>query len=181
MSIDRDLLRRAWPDGFLSARGVRTIGGWTCLGRVLSADKFWKQADFWSAPDMTSLYGRVCSNGEIVGYGSASPFNVTPWVDARRTGDLLPRVDPEDVATWACLLDDLARAADLPTEGRRVAFEKTAGCRRLKSWVVHSASFGVPRDTRSMPLGMEDIFDPAEALVRARVRLREVLREAADA
>ncbi len=167
MSVGKELLWKAWPKGYLAARGVRTVGGWTCMGLVENEHKFWMRADFWMAPDMISLYGRCRDDGEILGYGNASPLNVSPWTTARKAGDLLPNVDPADRATWACLLQDLAEAAFVRSSEklnpkRALDFHHWDGC-----WVVSNGVLVVQKFPNI------DTDNPAEALVLARIQLRE--------
>lgn len=176
--MKRDLLRRAWPKGYLAARGARTVGGWTCMGLVENEHKFWMRADFWVAPDMISLYGRCRDDGEILGYGNASPLNVSPWTTARKAGDLLPSVDPADRATWACLLADLAAAAGVPERplqipglyqykdgwGLNVTWQGDKGPEQLGMMVL------LPWGTYRFAA---DTDDPTLALVLARIQLRE--------
>ncbi len=81
MSIDLDLLRKAWPEGFLAMQGVSTVGGW--------------------------IFVNIC----WANLGDGQSFTSRHDQAAVSAGDLLPNVDPADTATWACLLRDLADAA----------------------------------------------------------------------
>jgi hypothetical protein len=100
------------------------------------------------------------------------------------SGDLLPNVDPTDVATWACLLQDLVDASGLLSKGTWP--EEIAWCRShaplegsetwerdpnvVTGWsLVVWANGGDPTHEFTLP----NVFDPAEALVRARIQLRE--------
>jgi hypothetical protein len=108
MTIDKALLRLAWPDGYLAMRGVLTVGGWTCLGPSLNPAH--RGESVWLDPAQLGLWVRD-PEGQIWAYGSASPFDYTPFLKALEEGDLLPNVDPEDTATWAACLADLATVA----------------------------------------------------------------------
>jgi len=82
-----------------------------------------------------------------------------------KSGDLLPNVDPTDTATWACLLHDLATAAQIPLEPySTVCWEPGEN----GVWVLYSFACG-PTDSRHFNV---DTDDPAVALVLARIQLR---------
>ena len=107
MNIDTDLLRRAWPDGCLVARGVSTVGGFTCVRVYGVGDRisiWYRDHDDETVRDVVDLVR-----------GATDPTKVPELV----AGDLLPNVDPTDVATWACVLADLAHAwnPELRTRG----------------------------------------------------------------
>lgn len=160
MSTDRDLLRRAWPQGCLPVEGVQTITGWrftsTCV--IFHTHGFYQR----QVPERMST---------IVHLPQKSSYEVQKWIDE---GDLLPYVSPEDPATWACLLQDLAEAAGIPTKGRAIRFTKTAGATKVKSWFIRSENFVSPKDSAGVTLGFAEIDDPAEALLWARIYLREL-------
>lgn len=117
-SIPLDLLWRAWPDGYLPMRGVTTVGGWICtdpgpcspLGTSLAVHwdieaRFtrpdWAPMLYPADPgDVAGVRNLVCDDGEH-GRGMETE---------RANGRLLPRVDPTDIATWACLVHDLGEA-----------------------------------------------------------------------
>lgn len=98
--IEKELLWRAWPDGYLAIRGAGTIEGWQCIE---------------SGKNVTFLKGRT----HISWRADDPPYQTHSVADMGRqmnwreiqTGDLLPNVDPTDAATWACLLRELAHAA----------------------------------------------------------------------
>ena len=100
MSVDLDLLRRAWPNGYLAMRGVSTVGHELFRGSMKHSD------------DPILLGIRFCeaiADSYRYGEQSGSPDDEVMlhlWV----AGELLPNVDPADAATWACLEMDLALA-----------------------------------------------------------------------
>jgi hypothetical protein len=129
--LDRDLLRRAWPDGFLAVPGLATVGGWRCYradGPEPIAEWI-KGGPGGLAPTRFRLYnGRDwCRHDEY------QPL----WEpeDPRHAcddGDLLPLVDPADVGSFAILLRDLAVALypDLVTRtitGLALSYEALLG------------------------------------------------------
>jgi len=167
----RALLRRAWPDGHLVIRSVFTVGGYSMSG---------------TAP--LKLHD--------VGFGQAES-----WIDvvfdmdgaeayaAWMTGGLLPLPDPADHATWACLLADLAQAEGFP-RGSRVHGPPIVPPYTGLSWSRDEHGVWILRcvtrpigtcDCGCMPMTTQvrsfrfltDTDDPAEALVRARIQLRE--------
>lgn len=138
MSIDRDLLWKAWPDGFLVMRGVQSVGGYECVQDGVFID-----------------------NHGI----SAEVKGVDP-----ESGDLLPNVDPADVATWACLLQDLGEAL---YRGNDVDPEIAPGGllwrpHRGDRWILEDINGNIGH----LNVGQET-DDPALALVLARIQLRE--------
>jgi len=194
MMIDRELLRKAYPNGLLAMRGVRTVRGWTCL---------------FVAPNSCG------GDNQVVGFcHTGEECRLTCWPDGRvlpcsserhgqsvhlsflekmlHEGDLLPDVDPEDVATWACCLADLATACLvdkdpptnvhphrhwvrgwhpamvplIPTPRPEVGADWTGG------WVLDIAWGTTGIVTTSFPFTL-NADDPAIALVLARVQLRE--------
>jgi hypothetical protein len=173
MSFDRELLWKAWPNGYLAMSGVHTVGGWICLGEDDEGPK-WSHPDPRVRADPPPQWTR-CFDGEL------------------KAGDLLPNVDPADTATWACLLADLAQAWNctepqnhknvprtLSLQGGLAWYSMEPGC-----WVLTdgrtSAGFG--RDATAceylahftsvqMETGI-DTDDPALALVLARIQVRE--------
>ena len=115
--IDRELLWKAWPDGYLAMRGMLTVGGWHCVARR-EHESLWTLLR--SEGGMTTVYGLPCGGPP---YERRSCWR--PEMDDFRLcaelGDLLPQVDPQvDPATWACCKLDLARAAGV-APGPRLA------------------------------------------------------------
>ncbi len=116
MTVNPELLRRAWPDGYLAMRGVATIGNWSCVYVGESRDEknepmpgkrhaIWRYFTGWEL---------ACSLGEAPDW-RYRPSNLDAGVPAARVAeidDLLPVVDPSETATWACLLRDLAEAVN---------------------------------------------------------------------
>lgn len=84
----RDLLWKAYPDGYLAKRGVMTVGGWTYIG--------FDGRHSWVREPSEQYINSEC--------------DLTKIYEGR--GDLLPLPDPSDTATWACLLEDLAEAVN---------------------------------------------------------------------
>jgi hypothetical protein len=85
-----ELLRQAYPDGYLAARGVLTLGRWQVM-EVVRTDNVVSDVAFFGP------------NGEDQGLAWPGPALRA----ALEKGDLLPRLDPADRATWACALQDL--------------------------------------------------------------------------
>jgi len=155
--VEKDLLRRAWPDGFLPMRGVGTLGGWI----------------FSSYCCIFSEYGfhqrQISPRTSVVVHApGANNHIVQEWIDE---GDLLPVVDPvADPATWACLLHDLALAIfkvsgvkpDLAPGG--LLWRPHRGDR----WILEE-----PNGTVGHVMIGERTEDPARALVLARIQLQE--------
>jgi hypothetical protein len=147
---DRELLRRAWPDGYLAMRGVLTVGGWTCCGVAPPDDGDGEErVAWWHA------------------HGGKRPAL------RMAEGDLLPAVDPADTATWACLLRDLADAV-WPGEAApvdRIALRGSGSIWRVVASFA-GARPGVLHGAEAH-FGIEPTDDPALALVRIRAALRE--------
>jgi hypothetical protein len=176
--IDKALLWKAWPDGFLDARGVRTVGGWE------------RNALGWMAPE------------DRVHQHVAQVYTTGDLVEALKAGDLFPHMDPTDPATWACALRDLADAC-AGTDTRTgmgkhgcVSFawvQDLTGSWRLYGynlhervsfldWTVHSGAMlyfhtGVYDTSHPGPAKADRIIgedaDPVLALVLARAQVRE--------
>lgn len=196
MTIERALLKEAWPDGFLPMRGMRTVGGWECVmaGEHLADPK---SVRFIPGPAVdVSVRVDVGSRGihrwEVE--GSVVPNLMSVW----EAGDLLPNVDPADTATWACLLEDLARSAfldpELPKDQRWWvsgwtpcmirAVDHPGSAHRVgwaspmnpDAWVpgwrldVSCGATGVITVNKGFRL---DVEDPALALVLARTQVRK--------
>ncbi len=165
MSVDRELLWKAYPDGFLAARGVSTVGGYL-IGRCLES-------------------GRWCVYGGDLGSG-VNLLNPRYALDYRENkfaepGDLLPDLDPADDATWVCALRDLHRAllAKLQTEGidhsdrgfvTGLQFYQLAGSKR--QWVLRYEQAVLGTVDHVFVLG-ETPTDTSIALAMARAQLRE--------
>ena len=170
MSIDPELLWRAFPDGYLAMRGVATVGGWQCIVAFRDGNP---------------------NSGSGIFYSSAGHFYTMCWPegvkDAMRVpevlasaalnrGDLLPNVDPSDTATWACLLAELGRVAGLQ-EWRTLDFYRDGTKHRWMLWAFRPGS----SETRAGAAIAASVFrgplfdtdDPALALVRALIHLRE--------
>ena len=169
--IDQELLWKAWPDGFLAARGVSTVGDWMCVQPLPADHRVAPNTPLWLHPNKVCLYGRR-DDGFYVGYGPGASINQTPFTEAIAAGALLPNVDPTDTAAWACLLADLAMAAGVSHTAEGVRFSYTNDLdtpRRIlgERWVLSSANYGRVKTFRLRSK------DKAEALVLARIQLRE--------
>ncbi len=155
--IDRELLFRAWPDGYLARRGVSTVGGWLCEG-----DTFYRHNDEGDPSRVVVSAAKRRSTLSNEGF---------PLLDA---GDLLPNVDPTDPATWACLLQDLAEASRSPTDRYDLTWSNTDKGWRL-FWQHRSMSNITGRAYFDI-----DTDDPTLALVRARIQLQEATGKIAE-
>lgn len=143
--IPLDLLRRAWPDGFLPVCGVRTRSGYQFISP-----------------------SRVVHTNNAHEGGHLAHLDVL----ARR-GDLLPSVDPADTATWACLLLDLATAAKVePLENLCLSWQRANATEW--QWVIDSrrARRNVNHVEYGFSTSITT-ENPALALVLARIELRE--------
>jgi len=98
MIEDRELLRRAWPDGHLPMRGIHTLENWTCIRIYGVANRI----SIWSRDDDDE------TKQEFIDIVRGA--TVLDRVEEVRSGGLLPVVDPTDVASWACVKADLAAA-----------------------------------------------------------------------
>jgi hypothetical protein len=183
--IDRELLRKAYPNGFLAMRGVQTVCGWTCL----FADTNPYGGDHVAVGFHHT--GEECRltcwpDGRVLPCSSERHGHPLPLSNLERRlceGDLLPDVDPEDVATWACCLADLAEALDLVNPSlpkydfvtghawRSNAWEHDFHGDKFRWWIDVHTSAGHAWSHRFDEL--ETTRDPALALVLARIQLRE--------
>lgn len=149
MSIDRKLLWKAWPAGFLAMRGASTVGGWVCIRTPTDCRYANPQNWHFFAPFPVFRAGQHEASSTRRLEGDEAMDGI------RRQGDLLPVVDPSDVATWACLLLDLALAMFRAEEAEP---DLVPG--------------GLVKNIGHANLG-EAVGDPAMALVLARIQLRE--------
>lgn len=154
----RALLRAAYPEGYVSRHGIMTLSGLTMAGK--------EDAHI---------------DSEMAFYSAIGPFRSDEQVDGDSLDALLPMPDPADVATWACLLDDLANTR-FGTQGPRDADGNEIPClgRALIQWVRDITTLGwalvqvYPTKIREDFLpGTYGIADPAEALVRAKIHALE--------
>jgi len=154
----RALLWRAYPSGYLAMRGVLTLGGW----------QFVSMGNTPACPQYMDDPSRVL--GQAAG-----------------RGDLLPLPDPVDLATWACLKADLAKS-----EGRFDAIGWAGETPGKGTWSWSHDEYENSPDRRWRlefhPFDIDgwissdeshrgydiDTDNPAEALIRARIQLREV-------
>lgn len=160
MTIERDLLRRAWPQGCLPVRGVQTITGWMFASNCVIFH-----------PDGYYQRGVAERTSTLVHLPGKSSHEVQGWIDE---GDLLPNVDPRDAATWGCLLTDLvAAAAGVETSsGVQAQWEQTTWPHEGSSWILTWETMdGFQGATRfDFP---DSVDDPSLALVLARISLTE--------
>lgn len=156
--IDRDLLWKAWPDGYLAMRGVQTVGDYTYL-----ADGVWVEIGSISNPTVAVVpFEWRCS--ETIQAGEEDTQALL------ERGDFLPNVDPTDAATWGCLLYDLGAAL---YQGNGVDPDIAPGGllwrpHRGDRWILED----IEGDIGHMNVGQET-DDPGLALVLARIQLRE--------
>ncbi len=156
MTIDRELLWLAYPEGFLPVRGVASIDGW--LVRKGANERGGLE---WCPPQSLGVEGRY----EVV-------------QDARERGDLLPAVDPRDRATWACCLADLAEGLDILGPPYRTSLLGLRWSRNEDGvWRLSDGADGAGGGCLFDGIGA-DIDDPALALVAARASLRSERRGA---
>ena len=154
MSIDRELLWKAWPDGYLAMRGVKTVGGWVC-----------QQTEphlLFTKDDMTGRYPQV--DWAVIKQGRSYCSLVETPFDQ----DLLPNIDTADAATWACLMQDVATALGLPPGLGYRWFGGPGTGWELQVFTRHH----VHRDEKASFIDIH-ADDPALALVLARIQLRE--------
>lgn len=176
MTVDQESLWQAWPDGYLAMRGVSTVGGWLCLEGVRTGDE--QQGEelvTFHSPDSQPIPHLVWKRG---GGGAGSIWgNTDSQFDAlRTTGHLLPNVDPAHVATWACLLADLAQALDwsltpLVFHSNWRWGSNHPGEAILRKWTLEQHRVRVTDATAYKHFYLH-ADDPAEALVRARIQVR---------
>lgn len=188
--MNTDLLWKAYPDGYLAIRGVSTVRKWTCLGSSpVAAIEFVsdRREDGTDQGPVHKFIG-FDEAGQPLGDSTAAAEEL------HRRGVFLPNVDPTDAATWACLLKDLAEAAEI-TERTNLTWRRFGG-----KWVLGGdpwnlenailtamtglASGATTREQAATQVLADQVkttlrgFDintdePAEALVQARIHLRE--------
>lgn len=160
MTIDHELLRKAWPEGLIAQRGVTTVEGWVFSSHCVIFSEHGLSRRRVSPRTSVIIHHPAKSSDEVQG-----------WID---DGDLLPNVNPLDTATWACLLRDLAIAASGLTfnhTGLDCIWERRGAC-WMFSWRSYSGFQGSTLFTFHDP-----IEDPALALVLARIQLRQQHQE----
>lgn len=171
MTVDRELLWRAYPDGFLAGDGVGTVGGWRCV-EVAPFGSVWsgRQVDGYR---YAILGGDVTKDPDGM-YERRSDWRL--GMDTFRAaidlGDLLPNVDPADTATWACVKQDLANALGWPFDGDltwRFDFEVAHVANPGTYWSLRGATRKFFFEQALGPYSM----DCATAFVMARARLHE--------
>jgi len=176
----RELLWRAYPEGFLPMRGVLSVGGWT----VVEPNE--EEEPCFLAPWKDE--GPYCEMREWSLSTDVKWSHLTHEV--LPAGDLLPNVQPDDSATWACCLQDLAPLvnmdkhtalswAPLRDEGGHIGWQLVGWTDRACRWECACFSYvSAVRDedvifSHVYPYGTGSLKDPAIALVTARAQLRE--------
>lgn len=156
--LARDVLRRAWPTGFLPIRGVRTVTNWTCC-----AAKSGDPKSIWINMSGVRVV-LLAPSGHIEG---SRPEDERPIVNVN-AGDMLPDVNPTDPATWAACLADLVWAKDTSSDPLALFYraEGTDG----RWWELLTKLRG-ERTLRSYRYDFQT-EDPAQALALARARVR---------
>jgi len=151
MTVDTQLLQRAFPQGFLPMVGASTTLHFTCTHAVED-----------------HIVWFHTTTGDTFKYWQGQWYGTPPYEG------LLPNLDPEgDPATWACAKRHLF---DLlwPGEGDGVLYEIT--WTRIEfvnhiAWVL-DADAPVTGLSVSMNFRVGDTIDPAEALCHALASLR---------
>jgi hypothetical protein len=164
MVKDLDLLRKAWPDGHLPIRGLSTVGGYLCFGEVERTthyrDSFGQWVDVSPSID-----------GKLVGIGKTS------CDDPLQAGHLFPNVNLADVATWACLLQDLALACGAENP-RNIEWKKmNMGSKGEMVWCLLWDHPEYIRGQKARQFYI-DTDDPEIALVVTRAHVRENAKNA---
>ena len=155
-----DLLKRAYPSRFLPRRGVLCLEGWT----VDATDSFATFSLGFDSPTFTIDLAKM-KIAEVYRIDRQHASKI--W----RRGDLLPKPDVRDRATWACMLDDLAQTlgwkeyANLGWWKMRPGYWHIHGCPtseiEQEEGDFCSVSFTIEDDT----------VGPEEALLRLKIRL----------
>jgi len=202
----RALLRLAYPVGVLNVAGVTSVAGWCCV-HVDPPDGDRAGTAWWLRilPPVAPHCSSRCSDAlAMFLYETLDgvSFLRDPRHDdaddavlrrALAEGDLLPLPDPQDVATWACLLADLAAAIEVTPE--RAQEQGGVTIFQRKPWTGFAWHRYEPEEPGDVPAGMArwtlavfdaggvchfDIYLPdgvsdadggAEALIRARAQL----------
>ena len=138
-----DLLRRAFPDGYLPRRGHATVGGFFC---VYAAGTQAKYID----PEATQK-GGFNLNDPVHGQ----------WFLAHHPTALLPLPDRSDEPSWACLVAELG-ARTWPNARVQYRFDRGV----CGSWVLYAYPTG-GRDGSGWASWSIDTEDPEEALITA--------------
>ncbi len=167
MTVSRELLWRAWPRGYLLRRGVFTVGGWTCT-YISDSLSSWTFARWGGQPGGTLHFDSDITKRPYKSFGELP----VSGQELHRGGAMLPDVDPADVATWESCKADLAQAMGWPLGALRwmpvseVPVSEVPTSEAGDCWYLIA-------DLRGHRFDGLNTLDPAEALVRARIQLRE--------
>ena len=153
----RNRLSKAWHKRCVEERGVLTVGGWqSCLDQFGTLRWLPPSGDKW-------LADRWQNPGEIA------------FDQALERGDLLPRPDPSDRATWSCLLADLAKANGYERRDSQVCCLVPIRSEQGQLWKLFSMGvypYGGPEFTCLGvwgPYTKERSVDEALVYIRARI------------
>jgi len=199
MAVEKELLWEAYPEGYLAMRGVSTVANWTCIHANEPLSR-WAYGQWGSERPREFNIDSDIKKTVHLAFGLAENDVRTLLLEG---GGLLPNVDPSDPATWSCLLVDLAKAiGKRDAYGARVgAVEWSTGglsgimwsrvyCQlgddKIRKpmgwqlWLVPNRSLQGGASLAHRRHEVERIFhaakdndDPAEALVLARIQVRE--------
>jgi len=166
MSVDQDLLWKAWPGGYLAVRGVSTVGGWLCLGETEAAAVEFISNRHNGAHKIVGF----CAQGNPLGHDELTPMLVG---ELRIRGVLLPSVDPTDTVTWAAIKRDLATACGAPSDASEITWRRmNMGTDGAMVWMLSWEDKGSVRASVAYQFGI-DTDDPALAIVIVRAHVHE--------
>ena len=183
MLVDRELLWKAYPAGYVGTKGVSTVSHWLCR---------------WATGNIAEFILDTGTGKGIrkIMVGPHEDGTVGPWKERwddhgeHAAGHLLPRVDPSQTATWACLLLDLVSACwtdEIPRPTERwwirswrpallpLVDEPQAGVEEhwSEGWVLEVSWGYMGVVNRFFSFYDLNTDDPALALVLARIQRRE--------
>lgn len=192
----RALLLQAYPDGFLLAPGLATVGGWRCLhvvpGNVaarIRGNVWWgdfgphRKASTFPAPAEIFTFPafvRMALNADgswrdRVKQGEEGSGDAATLRRAVKQGDLLPLPDRNDPATWACLMADLWQAMGGRVPHGGLALDAPYSGER---WEILAGSLEGDLFDLDLPVGYGDsegqTRDPELAVVLARIHYRKL-------
>lgn len=173
MTVDLDLLRKAYPDGYLAMRGVSTVGGY-----IYTGSSWHRPGGFEPVPVDSPRFG-CYDNGPLRKTCSCwdcrQRFSDTdPEIErAIVLGRMLPNLDPTgDPATWECAKRDLAT---IPTPGSvsppPYALDVSAGLLWCSCGERHDCWQLIGRYNKRISYHGLGTEGPVTALLLARARL----------